>query len=239
MKDEVTKPSSGWDEIIADFKAARFYLWGKRHCTDWYRDEKRGYYHLWKAYYCAIAAKQKQPLWYARILYMMAAEHRYKEGNYEILNWYLIPCIEAYEDAKQKGYKVGDKEFQAAKYFYDSYAYEAHCKSDSEEVIREKYSLIEGFDKCREFDFHDSVVTHFEHDLTTAKMTLRYDKTVVTMIFEDLLDVVVNNCDPEINWISDFYCYHGFRSKELIIFDITHYKITCRRIRIVNYETLS
>ena len=51
-----------WSSILEDYEAAKFALWCPDHLGNWRRDDDKGYYHMWKAYYAAITAEEKEPL---------------------------------------------------------------------------------------------------------------------------------------------------------------------------------
>ncbi|MBE6926870.1 MAG: hypothetical protein E7467_00020 [Ruminococcaceae bacterium] len=220
-----------WDSIIADYKEAQHCLWCPKHTKQWSRDGQRGFYYLWKAYHLAESAQEKHPLWYARILYMMACEQRYKQWDYEILNFYLKPCIAAYKEAMASAEQPTQKEVDAAQYMYEQYSYELANISNTADCVEQAYSRIEGLSSFPNFAFHDSKVIAFSHNESEASLTLQYDDVILTLAFDDVTEVHVNAVDPEITYIVDFYCYPAFRAKDCLVFDIGFYKIRCRKIR--------
>ena len=220
-----------WDSIIADYKEAQHCLWCPKHAKQWSRDGQRGFYYLWKAYHLAKSAQEKRPLWYARILYMMACEQRYKQWDNEILTYYLEPCVAAYQEAQASTEQPTQQEVEAAQYMYEQYSYERANTNNAVECVEKAYALIDGLSNCPDFAFHDSKVIAFSHSEADASMTLQYEDIVLTLAFEDITEVCVNAVDPDITYILDFYCYPAFRANDCLIFDIGFYKIRCRKIR--------
>ena len=225
-----------WEEIIADFKKARGYLCCPKrlHGEIWHRDEENGYYYLWKAYHFATAQPEKNNLWYARILYLMATEHRYKKWEGEILKKYLQPCIEAYEKANREEAKPYELEVAWAKSLYDEFSYIVQ-NATSDEAVEKAYSVVGGLPKDLDFSYHDSRVVSFYHEESTAKLTLDYYGTQVTLRFEDVSEIEVNLVDLDITYIRGAYCYQHYRSRNLI-FDLECYRIHCERICIEEYK---
>ena len=237
MADNLFIKNDIWNDIISDYQKARFCLWCPEHSNEWHREENEGYYFLWKAYHFATNAENKRPLWYARILYMMACEQRYKQSPYILLHQYLKPCITAYRKAETSSEQPTEKEVNDARYMYDQYSYEFSCRSSSEEAYQRAYSLIEGYNDDIDFQFHDSKVIEFSHTATTAKLILEYNDITATLIFNDVDEIEIKNVEPDIAWIFDFYCYPAFPTNSRIVFDIGYYKIQCGHIRI-EYDSL-
>ena len=232
MSNNLTEAIDIWDTIIADFKEARNCLWCPKHCNNWSRKENRGYYYLWKAYHFAEEAQEKHPLWYARILYMMACEQQYKQHRHDILYKYLTPCVAAYEEAKLGTEQPTKQEVESATYLYKQYSYEQSRRSYSEENDAKTRALIKGLSDIPEFQFHDSQVIAFSHDKETARLTLDYEGITVTLLFEDVAEVSVCAADPYVTYIYDCYCYPVFQADACILFDIEAYKIRCGKIRV-------
>ncbi len=222
-----------WDEIIDEYKLARNCLWCPKHSGDWCREENEGYYHLWRAYHLATSCGIKQPLWYARILYMMASEHQYKQSDYVILNTYLKPCMEAYAKAEEMNEAVSSKEKETAEQLYKLYLHNQTHTRSTEENYAAAYSRIEGLPSDTEFQFHDSRVLDFTHDTSSARLTLQYEKITITLLFEDVDEIKVSADELDIIWISEFYCYPSFYSETRIIFDIGFYRIVCGKIKVL------
>ena len=225
-----------WEEIIGDFKKARGYLRGRKRLRGgiWYRDEEKGYYHLWKAYHLATAQPEKNSLWYARLLYLMATEFRYKKWEGELLKKYLQPCMDAYENASREGEKVHELEVVWARALYDEVSYIAQ-NATSDEAAENAYSVVEGLPEDLDFSYHDSRIVSFYHDDSTARLTLDYYGTQVTLRFEDFSEIEANLIDLDIAYISKAYCYQHYRAKNWI-FDIDFYKIHCERICVEEYK---
>ena len=222
-----------WNEIIEEYNTARQCLWCPKHSGNWSRKENEGYYHLWRAYHLAHASETKQSLWYARVLFMMASEQRYKQSDYVVLNSYLRPCMVAYAEAKQSGDAPTNEEYENAKFLYDYFAHVEANTASTEEITERAYSYIEGFTSDINFQFHDSKIIGFSHDCTSAQLHLQYDETIVTILFEEIYEIEVNSVDPEVTWISDFDCYPTFHNADLLIFDVGFYKIMCKKIKLV------
>ena len=222
-----------WETIIADYKEAQFCLWCPKHCNNWRRQENRGFYYLWKAYHFAEEAQEKRPVWYARILYMMACEQKYKQHSVDILNRYLKPCIAAYEEAK-RGDEIPSKlEVERATYLYKEYEYERSCYSD--ENAEKTYARIKGLSEIPDFQFHDSQVVAFSHDKETARLTLEYEGLTITLLFENVAEVSVCGVDPYVAYIYDGYCYPVFHADACLMFDIEAYKIRCGKISVESF----
>lgn len=194
----------------------------------WYRKENEGNYYLLKAYLAAESNEEKDYLWYARILFMMAMENKYKQSDYDILNLYLKPCVEAYDKAMVNASRVSENEVKNANYEYEKwlYDYNCHIQGDSEAS-----SLIEGFSIDDGFQFHDSKVIDFSNDMYKAYLTLEFDGIKKVFEFTDVYDVEVHLPDMESTWVFDCYCYRPWLGKNCICFDIESYKITCKEIR--------
>ena len=232
MPNDFVETADLWDTIISDYKEARHCLWCPKNANNWHREENRGYYYLWKAYHFAEEASKKRPLWYARILYMMACEQQYKQHAYDILNKYLKPCVEAYEEAMLGTEQPSKQEVESATYLYDRYAHDESHRRYTAENCDEAHALIEGLAEMPNFQFHDSQVISFSHDKETARLTLDYDGITITLLFEDVSEVFVYGADPYVTYISDFYCYPAFQADTCILFDIESYKIRCGKIKV-------
>lgn len=222
-----------WDEIIKEYKAARYCLWCPKHCGNWSKNEDEGYYHMWRAYYLAKSSDVKQALWYARILYMVASEQQKSQSEYILLNRYLKPCMDAYAKAIQSGEAPSDAEYKNAKFLYDYYIHQEVNTKSSEEILNKAYSYIDGWSSELDFQFHDSKVLGFSHDGSTAQLKLQYDETTVALLFEDVYEIKVLSVDPQCTWISEFYCYPTFHNDSLYIFDVGFYKIQCKKIMLL------
>ena len=183
------------------------------------------------------ATQPKRSLWYARILYMMACEQRYKQWDYEILNFYLKPCIEAYEQATASSEQPNEKEVDAARCMYEQYSYDLSNMASTAECIEQAYSLIEGLSEFSDFAFHDSKVVSFTHNETDAQMVLQYDNIELTLIFDEISEIKVNAVDPFVTYIMDCYCYPAFHLQDRLIFDIGFYQIRCKSIRAIRPQT--
>jgi len=222
-----------WKEIIDEYQLARSFLWCPKHSRSWSRKENDGFYHLWRAYHLATSCEVRQSLWYARVLYMMASEQRYKQSDYVILNTYLKPCMEAYAEAEKMGEAVLAEEKENAEYLYRLYLHnEAHTCS-TEENYTAAYARIEGLPAETDFQFHDSKVLDFAHDSSTARLTLQYGEVKITLLFEDVYEIKVFSVDPDVVWISEFNCYPTFHSDTQLIFDVGFYKIQCGKIKVL------
>lgn len=217
-----------WADIIADYKKARACLWGAKHSDGWYRKENEGHYYLLKAYLAAKESEKKDYLWYARILFMMVRENKYKQSDYDILT-YLTSCVEAYGKAIVDNSCVSEKEIKAANEEYEDYLYIYNCRCQSE---KEGYSLIDGLSADDNFQFHDSKVISFSHNDKTACLTLEFEGIRKEIEFFGIEEIsVFYSSDPAATWIFDFYCYRHRLRQSLICFDVGIYKILCEEIR--------
>lgn len=220
-----------WSAILKDYETAKFALWCPKHCGHWSRDDNKGYYHMWKAYYAALTAEDKEPLIFARILMMMGDEQHFKQSDYTRLHRYYLPAKEQYQIAIEAGLKPTEKELEYMKHYTDSliYQFESEDKPYDEQV-----SYIEGHEILSDFGFHDSKVVFFSHDEKSATMKVKYTKTL-ELRFEEVDDIEIRT-DPVCDWINDFYCYPTFYNKKKYVFDIGFYKIICSRIVVSTYE---
>ena len=223
--------NEAWATILEDYEAAKFALWCPKHCSGWRRDEDKGFYYLWKAYYAALNAEEKEPLLYARILMMMGDEQNYKQSDYTRLHRYYLPAKEQYQIALESGLQPTEKELEKMRLYTDSLTYQFECE---DKPFDEQISYIEGHEVLADFDFHDSKVIFFSHDENSAIMKLKYTKTL-DLLFEEGDDIEVRT-DPVCDWIGDFYCYPAFYNKNKLVFDIEYYKILCSKIVVVSYE---
>ena len=226
-----------WEEIISAYKKAREYLWCPKHPHGgvWSRNEGHGYYHLWTAYRLATDAVEKNHLWYARILYMMASEHLYHQGDFDILKHYLQPCMEEYEKAKSEDKKPTEIEITQARAQYDLLNYKCTV-AYSDESVERVYSLVEEFVDISGFSFHDSSVVAFGvTEDSTATLALEYNGLLLTLEFEGVNDVHIYGLDTKYNWIGSAYCYHVYQGTDYV-FDCEYVKIQFQKIKKVEIE---
>ncbi|MBQ2391306.1 MAG: hypothetical protein II306_06015 [Clostridia bacterium] len=221
-----------WEEIISIYKKAQGCLWcpKKPHGGYWRRDEGRGYYYLWTAYRLATDSPQKNHLWYARILYMMASEHLHRQGDFDVLKNYLQPCMEEYEKAKNEDKKPTELEITQARVQYDMLNY-IFTVAHSNESIEHAYSLVGEFVDIADFSFHDSSVVAFSvNDSSTAILTLDYNGILLTLEFEGVSDVQLCGFEPEHNWIFSAYCYLVYQGIDYV-FDCEYVKIQFQKLK--------
>lgn len=147
-----------WDKIIEDYKIARECLVYSKKKDCWIRQEDKGMYHLWSAYYAAINAEEKNHLYYARVLSLMGWEMYPKSSNYELLNKYYKPAVEQYNLAWEENPDcVNPKEVENVKKSYEYYKYiveKSRIRNDADYYNAIK--LLEGHECLDEFSFHDS-----------------------------------------------------------------------------------
>lgn len=222
-----------WKQISDCYNIAKQCLWGSENASNWRREDDKGMYHLWKAYYDATNTADKDYLLYARILMMMYQERRSAEYSYTCFHKYVSPAKDAYEKAIAIGDNPSDKEMETVRRYYESLKYELEKTSDDSNQIEEAYRCIDGLQNIPDFCFHDSKPIYFEHDKDTALLKLDYDGMTISLKFTGLFDVEVNG-DPTTNWISEFYCYPDFYNKALLHFDIGYYRILCEKISVVS-----
>ena len=220
-----------WLAILEDFKVAKYALRCPKHCEHWWRDEDKGYYYLWKAYYTALNAVEKEPLLFARILMMMGDEQNSNQSGYSRLHRYYLPAKEQYQIAIERGLQPTEKELAHMRFYIDSLSYQFEQEN---KPYTEQVSYIKGHEVLSDFSFHDSKVMAFSHDENSATMKLNNTKTLV-LRFEEV-DSIEISTDPLCNWINDFYCYPTKNKKEKHVFDIGFYRIICSRIVVSTYE---
>ena len=199
-----------WDKIIEDYKIARECLVYSKKKDCWIRQEDKGMYHLWSAYYAAINAEEKNHLYYARVLLLM--------GQYN-LAWEENPDC------------VNSKEVENVKKSYEYYKYiveKSRIRNDADYYNAIK--LLEGHECLDEFSFHDSKFITLECNDQSAVLKLQ-DGDIYHFEFSDIYDIEMN-CDPLTAYVSDFAIYQAAPDLETIVFDIEFLKIICKHIKV-------
>ena len=217
-----------WEGILSDYNKAKDALWGPEGNKNWHREEGTGHYYLLNAYHKACKTGQKDYLLFARILAMMADEHRVSVSDYDRYHKYVKPSLEAYTLAEKGGQHPTEKELNKIQFSADSLAYKLNSENAPYE---EQIKFIIGYEQLDDFGFHDSKPVWFEHTERTARLKLKYDDIAVTFLFEGIFDIHVDG-DPVTNWIMDFFCYPCFHNNELLTFDVGYYKIICSTISV-------
>lgn len=194
------------------------------------RQEDKGMYHLWSAYYTAINAEEKNHLFYARVLSLMGWEMRPKSSNYELLNKYYKPAVEQYNlTLKENPDCVNPKEMENVKKSYEHYKYiveKSRIRTDADYYNAIK--LLEGHECLDEFSFHDSKFISLECNDKSAVLKLQY-YDIYHFEFSDIDDIEMN-FDPFTAYVSDFAIYQAAHDFETIVFDIEFLKIICKNI---------
>ncbi|MDO4491815.1 MAG: hypothetical protein Q4B85_12180 [Lachnospiraceae bacterium] len=227
-----------WKTIAEDYEIAKQCLWCPKHPGGWIRQEDKGRYYLWKAYYAATQTEPKDYLLYARVLMMMNDEQHHA-WEYDRFHKYIAPAKEAYAVAIHEGGKQPTaKEIEKVNFLFDSLQYVLKKTENTSEQVIDAYKLIEGLNDIQDFQFHDSKPIWFEHTSDRATLKLDFDGVVVTFSFEGLIDIEVNG-DPTTNWINDFYCYPAFHNKDVLQFDIGYYRILCEKINVTDVERIA
>lgn len=221
-----------WDRIIENYKIARECLVYSKKKDFWIRQEDKGMYHLWTAYYAAINAEEKNHLLYARVLSLMGWEMQAKSSNYELLNKYYKPAIEQYDLAlKENPHCVYLKEIENVRKSYEYYKYIVEkSKIRTDEDYSNAIKLLEGYECLDEFSFHDSKFISLECDDQSAVLKLQYGD-IYHFEFSDIYDVEMN-CDPLAAYVYDFAIYQVAPDLETIVFDIEFLKIICKHITV-------
>lgn len=221
-----------WDKIIEDYKIARECLVYSKKKDCWIRQEDKGMYHLWSAYYAAINAEEKNHLYYARVLSLMGWEMYPKNSNYELLNKYYKPAVEQYNLAWEENPDcVNPKEVENVKKSYEYYKYiveKSRIRNDADYYNAIK--LLEGHEYLDEFSFHDSKFITLECNDQSAVLKLQ-DGDIYHFEFSDIYDIEMN-CDPLTAYVSDFAIYQAAPDLETIVFDIEFLKIICKHIKV-------
>ena len=222
-----------WEDIKDLYNKARYCLCCPRHVSQWSRDEENGMFYLWSAYHYARTTEDQATdhLTYARILRLMASETAIDHSEYERYHNFILPALQEYEAAVKSGQKVGDKEFDSAKFDKEHLGYQLNHESCSEENWNEAIALIENGDMINktDFGFHDSKPVGFELiSDKQAVLKLNYDNLLAVLRFENIAYIEIAT-DPETDWISDFYCYK-VKDSDLVTFDIEYYRIICRKV---------
>lgn len=221
-----------WDRIIENYKIARECLVYSKKKDFWIRQEDKGMYHLWTAYYAAINAEEKNHLLYARVLSLMGWEMQAKSSNYELLNKYYKPAIEQYDLAlKENLHCVYLKEIENVRKSYEYYKYIVEkSKIRTDEDYSNAIKLLEGYECLDEFSFHDSKFISLKCNDQSAVLKLQYGD-IYHFEFSDIYDVEMN-CDPLTAYVSDFAIYQTSPDLETIVFDIEFLKIICKHIKV-------
>ena len=225
-----------WEEILDDYNHAKTALWGSPEEKNWHRDKETGYYFMWSAYYKAMKAEPKDYLLLARILAMVADQAFVFMCEWDRYTRYVKPAMDAYELAIQAGQKPTEKELQEIRSFAEYLLYERKCWNAPYE---EQVKWIKGHEQLEDvaWQFPDSIPVLFEHTKKTARLKLDYEGVVVTFLFEGASSVQVQNeLLPRPEWISEFSCYPCQGCKDLLVFDVVYYKITCSAISIESIE---
>ncbi|MCQ2439202.1 MAG: hypothetical protein MJ074_05540 [Oscillospiraceae bacterium] len=220
-----------WKRIVDNYQIAKQCLWCPKNASGWHRQEDKGRYHLWQAYYEAKTAEHIiDNLLYARILMMMSHEH-FNVSDYDRFHKYIAPAREAYSKAVATGQTVTEQELKAVNLSFESLQYTLKKTENTREQSMAAYACVDGLNDIKDFCFHDSKPVYFEHQDNRALLKLDYDGICVTFEFTDLLEFEANG-DPTCNWINDFYCYPLFHNPEYYFFDVGYYRITCKQIRV-------
>lgn len=221
-----------WDRIIENYKIARECLVYSKKKDFWIRQEDKGMYHLWTAYYAAINAEEKNHLLYARVLSLMGWEMQAKSSNCELLNKYYKPAIEQYDLAlKENPHCVYLKEIENVRKSYEYYKYIVEkSKIRTDEDYSNAIKLLEGYECLDEFSFHDSKFISLKCNDQSAVLKLQYGD-IYHFEFSDIYDVEMN-CDPLTAYVSDFAIYQAAPDSETIVFDIEFLKINCKHIKV-------
>jgi hypothetical protein len=164
---------------------------------------------------------------------MMADESRIAAADYERYRKFVKPAVEAYALAEKAGQQPTEQEMEQIRFLAEALAYTLACE---DAPYNEQSQCIKGYEKLDEFGFHDSKPVGFEHTEKTARLKLKYNATTVTFLFEDIFDIHIDT-DPLVDWITEFYCYRSFYSKETIfVFDVGYYKIVCGSVSVERIE---
>ena len=218
-----------WETIQTEYDLAKACL-RENGKSGWYREQEEGWYHLWNAYHQAAQCETKEPLLYARILSMMAAEGRFHYSDYDLYHKFEKPAAEAYEAAIAAGQKPTDRELEMIRFQGESMKYQLECEQkDFDDQVR----WITGHEKLESFDFHDSKPVHFELTDDSATLTLKYHDVLATFQFEGIIELKIE-ADPLTDWIFECYCYPCYHNKQLFMFDTGYYKIMCSKISVMD-----
>jgi len=221
-----------WNEIKQHYDNARECLWNSPKKSVWHREEDKGMFHLWTAYYYAKTSEEKDSLLYTRILWMMSCEN-YQLSEYDKYHNYLVPAKEINNKLIADGKdSLSEKELSMLENQLKWIGYRLKKMDNSQEEYEAAYNLIDGLRK--DFNFHDGKVVQFEHSENTALMKIQDGNgdEILTFEFKGLYDINIS-VDPVADWIFDFYCYRLSEESNRIIFDIGLYKIMCEKIRVL------
>lgn len=221
-----------WNKIIEDYKTARECLICPKKAKNWTRQEDKGMYHLWSAYYSALNAEEKNHLYYARVLSLMGWEMCPKSSNYELLNKYYKPAMEQYDLALKENPKCTyPSEVENVRKSYEHYKYLVEkSRIRTDEDYYDAIKLLEGYECLNEFSFHDSKFISLECNIESAVLKLQYGD-IYHFEFSDIYDIEMN-CDPFTAYVSDFAIYQAAPDSETIVFNIQFLKIICKHIKV-------
>ena len=161
---------------------------------------------------------------FARILSLMADEHRSFPSEYDRLRYYAKPAYEQYQLAAAEGQEPTSQELEFIQWLYNdlTYKFEHHDEHYENHVKR-----ITGHEKMGDFYFHDSKAVHFEHDCSIARITLLNDSVKATFRFDDVETLEVNTM-PGNDYVLDFYCYPArYSPDKRLIVELDFYTIDC------------
>lgn len=231
--------NDNWNEIKKDYDTAYSCLCCPKDCDFWHRENDKGLYHLWKAYYNSQNTDSKDNLTYARILMLMNHETQMQVTEYDRLKKFIEPAHEAFVNATKTGNPPTAKEMEYATDLFNSMSYTINKETFTHKNYEQSLSIIENHELLSEYDFgfYDSKPVYFEHTDKHAILKLRYDEITCTLRFDELYEISVHT-DPVVDWIGDFCCYQLFHDKTTICFDIGIYKIICKKIAVTDISVI-
>ena len=228
-----------WKPIVNDYVDARDALWGWGARRDRCSTLEDVYALLLDVYVRARNSEEKDHLWYARILYMMATRTEGMLGDSYVLDTYLTPCLAEYSIAEEEKRVYPDaREVVAAKDAYER-VFRRHAQQLYYYEHRlESLSLVEGVREPEDFWFEDGLVSNVRLDGSTVTFEFDNDWRDGASVFrcEGVGSLEVDISCPKLNWVSDCGLYPSdpTSGKGPVTLDFGFLKVTCERISIVN-----
>ncbi len=219
-----------WKQIAEDYDKAKHYLYCLKKVDNWHREEDKGIYYLLKAYLHAKEQPEKDCLLYARILMTMYWEYRFAKCEYDLLNYFVKPAFELYNEAIQKNLKPTDDEIKRLNIAYNELMHNMNNYHQEESVHN---AAIEGLTEITEstiFSIYDSEVISSCIDKNNATLVLDYSGILVELKFYDVWEF---HCNIEIynQYVNEFYCFRTYHDPDSFYFMLNcGYTIYCKRI---------
>ena len=213
-----------WERIEKDYKIARTCLISPTDAKKWKRNENKGNYYIFKAYYNAEKQKEKHPLIYARLLMLM--HNLFDRRNLFLFKNFLGDAVKYYEQAKAEGYNVADSELSNVISCFKNKEYVSK-RENNIEVAKE---YIKGAKKYKYFPFYDGYPKRFEHTRNEAFLDVGFDGDVYQFHFLGVYSIEIPDTDLCNNYILNCSCYPQREGDDILYFNMQDYNIWCKEV---------